>query len=96
MYGRLKPSYRLLLEINLDQSHNYLKHWEMQLEFQVPLSAAETNRALLIFNFHLHSASLEWLLQRHKIWRLKERAICTAQEMFEWNSSFSNDPVKPI
>jgi len=30
----------------------------MQLEFQMPLSAAETNRALPSFNFHLQSASL--------------------------------------
>jgi hypothetical protein len=60
----------------------------MQLEFQMPLSAVEISRALLSFNFHLQSASLEWLLQRHKIWRLKEGEIRTAQEMFGWNSSF--------
>jgi len=72
----------------LDQSHSHLKHWEMQLEFQMPLSAAETNGALLSINFHLQSASLEGLLQRHKIWRLKEGAIWNAQEIFGWNSSF--------
>jgi hypothetical protein len=86
MNGRLKPSYRLLLEMHLYQSHSHLKRWEMQLEFHMPLSAAETNRALLSFSFHL--ASLEWLLQRHKIWILKEGAIWTAQEIFGWNSSF--------
>jgi hypothetical protein len=87
--GASKASQRLLLEIglHLDQSHSHLKHWEMQPEFQTPLSAAGTSSALLSFNVHLQSASLEWLLQRHEVWKLKERAIWTVRGIFGWNSS---------
>jgi len=45
----------------------------------MPLSAAETNRALLSFNFHLQSASLEWLLKRHTKygdWRRERSGPC--------------------
>jgi hypothetical protein len=87
MYERLQSSQRPLLEIHLDQLHSHLKQWEVQLEFQMPLSASETNRAVLSFSIHQQSASLEWLLQRYNIWKLQEGAIWTVRERFGWSCS---------
>jgi len=80
----------------LDQSHRHLKHWEIHLEFQMPLSPAETNRALLSINFHLQSAPLRVASSDTQNMEIEGGSDVERAENVWMELQFSNDPVKPI